>query len=44
MTDNKTIKKDMQTSTDKALTGIAPTHRFCIAPMLDWTDKFYFYI
>lgn len=39
MTDNKTLKKDMQTSPDKALTGIPPAHRFCIAPMLDWTDR-----
>jgi hypothetical protein len=38
MTDNKTIKKDMKTSTDKDLTGIPPAHRFCVAPMLDWTD------
>ena len=37
MTDNKTTKAKQEPAKDKGASVIAPSHRVCIAPMLDWT-------
>lgn len=39
MTDNKTIENAASAAEIEELQGIMGQRRFCIAPMLDWTDK-----
>jgi tRNA-dihydrouridine synthase A len=39
MTDNKTIENTARAAEIEVLQGIIGQRRFCIAPMLDWTDK-----
>ena len=43
MTDNKTTKAQQEPAKDKAESAITPSHRVCIAPMLDWIHKLYKY-